>query len=119
MLTLEYDAELKIIRGVSTGFLTVENVQEYAQKLALFASQARNSDGIVRLCMDSRETLVQSQEVIAAFACLPSIISGPDDRIAVVVGSNLVKLQMKRNFISERERAFTSVETAVAWLISD
>ncbi|WP_143011840.1 STAS/SEC14 domain-containing protein [Sphingomonas sp. YR710] len=119
MLTLEYDAELKIIKGVSAGFLTVEDVEDYAQKLARLTCQARESDGVVRLCLDSRESLIQSQEVMAAFACLPSMISSPSDRVAVVVSSSLAKLQMKRNFNSQHERTFTSVETAVAWLRSD
>jgi hypothetical protein len=57
---------------------------------------------------------------MAAFAATPSVISNPKkDRVAVVVSSSLSKLQMSRNFNSECERAFTSPEEAMAWLLSD
>ncbi|MDO7842084.1 hypothetical protein [Sphingomonas immobilis] len=116
MLELTLDPVAKILKLETTGYLTVEDVRRYRYELLHMASQARERFGRVRMYVDSTDGRVQPANVIAEFADLPSIIQGPDDRMAVAVGSALSLLQVKRSVKSDQERAFLTPEEALDWL---
>jgi hypothetical protein len=105
VLTLDYDPQSKIVKGVSFGFLTVEDARSYGQRLAQLTRQVRDENGFVRLYLDSRESAIQPKEVMAAFAEQPSVIKDSRDRVAVVVSSSRSKLTLANGLPNSTGRA--------------
>lgn len=119
MLELTLDLVTKILRFETTGYLTVEDVHDYYQRLTRLADESRRRFGHVRILVDSTDGRVQPGAVIDAFGAAPTIITAPGDRMAVAVGSTLALLQVRRALKSEREHAFLSIDAALTWLTAD
>lgn len=116
MLTAHYDKKTGLIRSHSSGFLEVEEVRRYLADLKSAVSEARRHSGAVRLLIDSTGSVVQSAEVMEEFMRAESLITGANDRMALIVPSSLSRIQASRNFSSDREKAFTSEAEALEWL---
>ena len=119
MFKLEYEPVSRVLRVTTAGYLTVEDVARYAIDRDIAAAAARQRSGRLRMYIDGTDSRVQPAVVIAAFNALPSIVTEPDDRLAVVVTSSLSMLQVKRTLRNERERAFAATSEAMAWLTQD
>lgn len=119
MFELTLDPVAKILRLETTGYLTVDDVQDYRRRLARMVDESRRRFGHVRILVDSTDGRVQSAAVIDAFGAVPSVVTGSGDRMAVAVGSTLALLQVRRALKSEQEHAFLSMDAALTWLTAN
>lgn len=119
MFSVDYDHESGLITCTCAGFLTIADVQSYEKELREAMPRSRQRFGHLRILVISIDSCVQSAEVMEAVARGRIPMTAPDDRMAVVVSSNLAKFQAARFFTSDKEKAFTSKAEAVAWLMAD
>lgn len=114
-----FDEEQGVLYCRADGFFTVEDVRAFGVAMRHHADIARKSRGYCRLLIDSSRGVMQSNEVIEEFARFPPMVERPGDKKAVVVSSNLAKVQARRTFHSDREEAFVTMAAATAWLMQD
>jgi len=116
MYSVTYDPEAGIIRMAVSGFWEVGMVDDLAAELKPALALARASCGQVLVLSDARDFPVQSAEVGMAFGKLEMETGPLRDRMAMVVGSTLAKMQGQRAVAGSVTAFFTSVDEAEAWL---
>lgn len=119
MITVSYDAENGIISLTAIGMLTTDDVNKAGGETVTFMNKARAQFGRGLFLINGNEAPVQPRDVIQATEKLGSFLTGASDKLAVVVSSNLAKMQAKRIFTSPHEGVFLSLEEARAWLLAD
>lgn len=119
MFAFEYDQAAGIVRCQSNRFLSVGDLQAYMQQVKATIDRARRERGYVHLLSIATESKVQSSEVMDQVTRMLGGFMGADDRIAIVVISALMRLQVARTLASERVRAFQTEADALAWLTTE
>lgn len=114
--TLKLDASVAIIRATTIGFWSVETVVAYITQLERFVVDSQNRFGRAKVLVDRRQTPIQAPDVADRLGKLNGTLYRSDDRLALVVDSNLAKGQMRRRFVHEGSKAFLSYEAAETWL---
>jgi hypothetical protein len=115
-----FDGRSGIVYSRTSGFWSIDDADRYLRDLGAELDAARRRTGRALTLIDARETQVQAPEVLARMAGIEKLILKlPGDRVAHVAGSMLLKRQVERMLTSDRGRAFTSIEQAEAWLLSD
>jgi hypothetical protein len=118
LIKLCYDPTTGIITSQSSEFLTVEEVHRFFDDLRAAIDRSRQDWGEVRLFIDARETPVASADVMREFLAGDHLLTGEQDRMAVVVSGGLNNLQAARGMRSEHEKIFLSAEEAMDWLMA-
>lgn len=114
-----YDSDAAIVRCSLKGLLTPEVVEKYERSLQQEVALARQKSPRVRMLFDSGEGLVQPAEIVKRLREVGDRVRRPGDRLAVVVGSALLKMQAERTTDAQNdEQVFRSVADAEAWLKS-
>ena len=119
MFAFDYDRATGIIRCRSNRFLSVDDLQAYAQRVKDTIDGAKREQGYVHLLVIATESKVQSSEVMEQVSRMQGVFMGADDRMALVVTSALVRLQVARTLASDRVRTFQAESDALAWLESE
>lgn len=119
MFEIVWDEVDEIIRIVTSGFWTVEKVEAYILELNRAIEKARAKRVSVRVLIDAREAETQSGDVIARLESAPQWMCDEGDRLVVIVGSTLLKMQVKRTFLDDRSQAFLDEAVAEKWLKGD
>jgi hypothetical protein len=119
MIKFDLDEVNGLLLCTMEGFLSLADVDQYAKDLHRFAEKVRKQAGRVRLLIDARQVPVLSAEVTEAFGKVPLVMSAPSDRLAIIVGTYLNRLQAKRLLEDEQEKVFQDVEEGRQWLLSD
>lgn len=122
MTDLNFDETTGILTYRSSGFLTLDDVEEQTQRLGAMAEMVRGRIGRVRVLVIGDEMKVQSAEVAAKTAEIGKalrIVRNPQDRLAIFTPSVLVKMQNDRILSSGQSRTFSSLEAARDWLRED
>ena len=101
------------VRGV--GFFTTEGAGSHFDELSRQLAAVR-SRGTVKVLVDLREAVVQSQEVAAFISSRTASIYGPSDRVAILVGTMLQKVQMQRTHADKGFGVFIDEADALAFL---
>jgi hypothetical protein len=118
MYGFDFDERTGVLRASATGFWSAEDADRFRDELRVRAVDAKQRSGRLRLLVDGTGSQVQKPEVTNRLATLAAdLIQSPDDRIAVVVGSNLIKMQAERILQSDGAQAFLSSAEAKAWLL--
>jgi hypothetical protein len=81
--------------------------------------RCRRDFGCVKILSVSVDSKVQSAAVMDEASLAQWRRIDPRDRLAIVVSSHLLKMQIDRTFRSEGEKAFLSEADAVAWLMDE
>ncbi len=118
MFNFAYDPAAGILRVTVLGSWTMPEVERYAREAGPQFAKAREAAGLLRLLVDLSATDVLSQALMEPLAKAGMQYSLADDRVALVVGSVLLKLQMKRMVGDAPAAIFLSDEAAVTWLAS-
>lgn len=119
MFKIGFEPETGILRSENKGFWTADEARRYMEEIARQASQARRTAGALKLLVDGREADVVPADTAAVLADFERrIIAAPTDRVAVVVGSSLAKMQTRRNFASPQSEIFVSPSAAETWLLA-
>ena len=96
------------------GFFSVADVKAYDRELQYHFESARLKEGY-RMLIDVAGCVIQPQEIIAAFQ--EHVLSCPKaDRIAVVTGSSIIQMQIRRVLTRSDLRIFAERSQAWDWL---
>lgn len=118
MFHFSFEPASGILRVDVAGSWTLPEVERYGREAGPQFADARKAAGSLRLLVDLSETEILSQSVIDPLAKAGMQYSRADDRVALVVGSTLLKLQMKRMIGDAPVPIFLSAKEAATWLRS-
>lgn len=114
------DDQKRLVRAThqQDGLLTVDDVEQFNASFAQCVAVAAKRFDRLRLLVDARKMPVQLPEVMEYFTKPEKLLRAPEDRYALIVGSNLAKLQARRVLGSDsRLGAFLTEEDAENWLL--
>src|SRR5690349_16574789 len=103
MFSLAYDAEAGFIRMTVKGFWTVQMVEALFAELLPMMARLKASGKRVLVLSDAREFPVQTAEVAETFGRLDPEARRYRERMAMVVGSVLNKMQARRYSVADIE----------------
>jgi hypothetical protein len=113
---IELDPQGCLIMVRTRGFWSVEDVDAYFGVLNELVSASRARFGRVKLLADVTEAPIQSPEVAGRFAMGNAIFREPGDKMALITGSSLQKMQIRRALTSDRTQVFVSRSAALMWI---
>lgn len=113
---IRYDPESNIIYSKVQGFWSVANAAAYVKAMKREMAERRTQNEIINVLVDRRETPVLSAEVADLLQKANREIYISTDRLAIVVDSSLLKMQLRRLFSHEGSKAFLSIDAALTWL---
>jgi hypothetical protein len=119
MLSIEFDEKLGIMRIVSAGFSSDEEVEAMIRESGPLMILARARRGHVLHLVDASDTPVQSQAAMARFNAATAEAYRPGDRTAIVLQSALASMQSKRIAPEDSMGMFATEEEALAWLLGE
>jgi len=117
MYSIAYDSEAGIIRMSVAGFWSAQTVEALFAELVPVLAKVKATGRPVLVLSDARQFPIQAAEVGEAFVRNDLEAAKLRDRMAVVVGSTLGKLQA-RHYTGPKLEFFTSFEDAERWLWS-
>lgn len=107
-----------IVRLVGHGAWSVEYMNRHFRELDPVVATARMRMRNVMVLADLRDAPIQSPDVAEMINIGTRRLYRDGDRIAIVVQSSLVKLQMKRIVDCAQVQIFISVAAACTWLMA-
>lgn len=116
MFSFSFDDAVGILRVEVDGSWTMPEVARYGREAGPQFREARHRAGSLRLLVDLRRTQILNQEVIRPLGEAGMQFARADDRVALLVSSSLLKLQMKRMVGDAPANIFMVEDAAVAWL---
>lgn len=105
-----------LIRVIGQGQWTTSQVDLHFAALSGLIAERRRSGGAVLVLVDLRDSLVQQPEIVEQIGRAVTRIYDSSDRVAVVVASSLLKLQLKRVANVASIEFFVSMNAARTWL---
>lgn len=119
MIDGTYDDALGVIRFVSRGYTSLEEVEAFGRKTVPLLERADARGGHRRFLVDAADTPVHTQDVAARLADLAMSRLRPGDKTAIVIGSKIAKLQSQRMTKKDDTAFFETEADAMAWLLAD
>lgn len=119
MFNFVYDQTAGVLQVRVDGSWTISEVERYAREAGVQFNAARTAGGSLRYLIDLTGAHVLSQELMDPLAKAGMQYSRDDDRIALVVGSTLLKIQMRRMLGDAPVPIFLSAKEAMNWLLSE
>lgn len=116
MLVVSFNDEGGWIDVGGSGFWTQQDLDGYVASLPAVLTKARRVDGRAALLADISAAAVQTQDVIDRISDFTAEMFTADDRIAVVIPSMIMKMQMRRGVKGAQMQIFASREEAKNWL---
>ena len=105
-----------LVKAKLSGFFSVEEVQAFSRDEQAAARQVVNHSGYFNLLVEGSGGVTQAQDVIGAFNELASASTLKAQRIAIVVESALLRLQLRRVLARDQIRLFETIAEAEDWL---
>lgn len=115
-LTIEVDQASGLVRVTGRGFWSALHADHHFSKLDAILRGIRMAGLRVRVLVDLREAAVQPAETAERIGRATQEIYQPGDRVAIVVGSSLAKMQMRRAARIANHDFFVSPSAAEMWL---
>jgi hypothetical protein len=106
----------EIVTVVIEGFSSTEDFEAHFASLRMTFAKFRRCGLPVRMMVDLRAAAVISPDALAEVAAFHNTIFGPADRMAMVVQSELIRMQLRRAIDPKSSSAFGSLCDAIAWL---
>ena len=117
MITLNFDPDRRLIIASMSGFLSVDEVKMFSRDEHELVERMGLRSGEFYLLIDTAETVIQSQEVVAQFQYLITSSRYKAKRIAVARRGSLTRMQAQRILmLRENAAIFETREEAEAWL---
>ncbi len=114
MYRIEVDAANRVVEATLGGLMSVEEVGAYIGELRSTIAAWRLND--YAMVIDVSDCPIQLQEMIRAMG--EHMATMPKARaLAVVTGSSLAKMQIKRLFTQSYARIVNTVEEGRAWVL--
>jgi hypothetical protein len=118
MIDIAFDDTLGILRCVSRGVTSGEELAQFGPKAVPLLARARMRSGRCLILVDAIATAVHSQETAAAFSAMTAHLRS-EDRTAIIIGSAIAKLQSQRLAVKEASAYFATEPEAIAWLLGE
>ena len=97
------------------GFFTLADVEAYARDASRTVAECIRRHGQYRVLLDVSDCAIQAQDVIAAF--IAHIQRQPvAERTAIVVGSSVIRMQVRRVMDRPNVAVFEDMTAAMAWV---
>jgi hypothetical protein len=120
MFQIDHDSRSNLLKISVKGFWKPEDVPALAMAIGAKAREARAIRDDFNVIVESLEFPVQANDVADLLAnIMESGMTLTSGRTAVVVGSQLNKLQAERTLVHSRVRVFLSLEDAQQWLAEE
>jgi len=100
------------------GMWTVDQVQRHFHDLERNIRAMRARCGTARVLADMRHAQVQTAEVVQVMISETARIYREHDRVAVIVATKLMAMQVKRSSTVHDRQTFEDHAQALAWLVS-
>lgn len=114
---VERDLRTNLVRVTAPGFWTPDQLSDNMARTERVLAAVRAKGLPVRVLVDLRRSRVQSGETAERIRANSLRMYRPDDKVALVVASELARMQAKRLQAGVANRAaFLSVAEAEAWL---
>ena len=114
---IRFDVETGVVRVLLNRELSEEQFTRYRDEMAGAVSKARSTSPIARVLIDGRELEAMPATAPDRIARLGQMYT-PDDRIAMIVRSSLLKIETRRVAHSECVQGFVSEHAAWTWLMA-
>jgi hypothetical protein len=115
-LVIEVDPVGGLVRVTGRGFWTRIYAEQHFSRLDMVLRGIRMAGLKVRVLVDLREAVVQPADTAERISRATGELYRPEDRIAIVVGSSLAKMQMRRTVRAANHDFFVSPSAAELWL---
>ncbi|MES2754527.1 MAG: hypothetical protein V4659_07675 [Pseudomonadota bacterium] len=113
---IELDSDQSIVRTANVTVQTVADVDRYIVALSQMLDRARRNFGRALVLADLRAAPVRSQDVAERLHAHNLTLYRPGERVALLVESSLLKLQLRRNLVADLQNIFMSENAAITWL---
>ncbi|MBV9843275.1 MAG: hypothetical protein JOY99_17360 [Sphingomonadaceae bacterium] len=114
---IHWDEARAAVRIETFGIWSVDDFNEFYPLVRAAYDKSRARLGYALVLVDGTKAHVQTSELIQYMQAQGQIISKPGDRVAVIVSSSLLKLQMKRvTEAVDTVQYFLSPSAADTWL---
>jgi hypothetical protein len=117
-LTYDYNEPRNILKVVGAGIWTLSLLHLHWRPFEALVRQARRRYGQIRVHYDVRAARVQSPEVNKLLAEVVEKLYRPYDRLAIIVASETLRVQMREVERRATTEIFLSPETAERWLFA-
>lgn len=118
MYTISTDPKHKVIRAQLSGFFSIQEVLEFGDSVQAAARSMGCRSGEHLLYVDTSKCALQAQDVVLAFQGLIQNAPLKSERIAIVTGSSLCRMQTRRILVRDKAVMFESPHDAEKWLLS-
>jgi len=112
---VRFDPDSGVLRVTHSGYLSGETYARYREEFASAIADARVTTPILRILIDGREMEEMPPADRIAELSRPFI---PEDRIALIVRSSLLKMEARRVAHSPALQTFLSENAAWTWLLA-
>lgn len=113
---ISLDDTMGIVRTGALTFQSAAEVDHYVGVLAKFLETARHRYGRALVLADLCEAPVRSQEAVDRLRSYNQSLYRKHERVALLVESSLLKLQLRRNLVPDLQNIFMSRNAAETWL---
>lgn len=113
-----YEPSTGVIRVLGQGQWSTEQLELHFTALGGLIEERRRAGDKILVLADLRDSLVQDGAVVERLGRATSGIYRDGDRIAVVVASSLLKMQLKRVANVANVEFFVSMNAARTWLVA-
>jgi hypothetical protein len=100
----------------TSGVWSVADVDRFYDAQKKINEAARHRFGRLALLMDLRHATVVTQDASTRMQSLNDRLYQSDDRVAIVISSALMTMQLRRAFTIGTREVFDSIAAAKAWL---
>jgi hypothetical protein len=108
----------RLIQVFACGTWTEQQVEDHFTDLNRRLRRVRERCASIPVLVDLRLAAVQSQPVFDRLAWWTARLYTPEDRVAILLASSLLKSQMRRIEIDATRELFLSFDAALSWLIA-
>lgn len=115
-LGCHWDEAKGLVHVYGRGSWTMRQIDEHFAQLTLLLARQRERAGQVLVLVDLTNADVQPPEVIHRIRQATTQLYCDQDRVAVIVRTSLLKLQMRRAAEARNTEFFVSRNAALTWL---
>jgi len=105
-----------VVRSEKLTVQTADDVDRYIDALTLILTGARQRFGHALVLADLRDAPIRSQLAAERLRQHNLKLYHPGERVALLVSSSLLKMQLRRNLVPEYQEIFMSERAAILWL---
>jgi hypothetical protein len=115
MIELSFDEATGIVRTVGIGRWTAAEVDAHFEALAELLARLRGEGRSIRILSDVTRAEVQTPAIEARISAHAARVRRPEDRVALVVKTNLLKVHVRKAGAPSTTELFCSHAAAEMW----